>query len=174
MRSTEQLRVNGAEVLRLRLSRNLTQREVAERVGIGMRTYRRYERSDFAHSGYGQSRLEHNQILAYIAQFFTVPVERLLVAVSTKDRGLKQGEIQPFVSDGASMDDDNVESIARSRTSEDEYGTDSIRSHASVTSDTAARGGPLGILPCPHCHRHIRVVTALPKTLGSEVVSTNV
>jgi DNA replication protein DnaC len=73
-------RIDGHLILSHRLRKGLTQQQVADRVGIGLRTYRRYERADFANSGHGTSRLECHRILAYIAQFFDVPVEELLAA----------------------------------------------------------------------------------------------
>jgi DNA replication protein DnaC/DNA-binding XRE family transcriptional regulator len=71
-------KIDSRALLARRLEKGLTQQEVADRVGISLRTYRRYERNDFSDRGAGASRLETHQILGYIAQFFEVSLDVLL------------------------------------------------------------------------------------------------
>jgi DNA replication protein DnaC/DNA-binding XRE family transcriptional regulator len=75
MSISKRRRIDGKVLLSQRLQRGLTQQQVADRIGIGIRTYRRYEQGGVPETA--ASRLECHQIVSYIAKFFELPVERL-------------------------------------------------------------------------------------------------
>jgi DNA replication protein DnaC/DNA-binding XRE family transcriptional regulator len=78
MSLSKRRRIDGKVLLSERLQRGLTQQQAADRIGIGIRTYRRYEQGGLPEAA--ASRVECHQIVSYIAKFFELPVERLFCA----------------------------------------------------------------------------------------------